>query len=85
VTLQYGPPSAAFVPNYPPEHAKGRGRAWYRGDSHLHTVYSDGKRLPSEVAAGTRAAGLDFMVSTDHNTSSSHGIWGQYAGPDLTS
>ena len=23
------------------------------------------------------------MVSTDHNTNSSHGVWGQYAGPDL--
>jgi hypothetical protein len=83
VTLQYGAPGPAFVPNYPPARAKGRGRAWYRGDSHLHTVYSDGRRLPSEVAAGARAAGLDFMVSTDHNTSSSHGIWGQYAGADL--
>jgi PHP-associated len=83
VTLRYGKPGAPFVPGYPPERAKGRGRAWYRGDSHLHTVYSDGRRLPSEVAAGARVAGLDFIVSTDHNTSSSHGVWGQYAGPDL--
>jgi hypothetical protein len=83
VTLRYGEPGPAFVPNYPPESAKGRGRAWYRGDSHLHTVYSDGKRLPSEVAAGARAAGLDFMISTDHNTSSSHAVWGEYAGADL--
>ena len=27
------------------------GYAWYRGDSHLHTVHSDGRQLPSEVAA----------------------------------
>lgn len=83
VTLTYGAPGAAFVPNYPPTRAKGRGPAWYRGDCHLHTVYSDGKRLPSEVAAGARAAHLDFMVSTDHNTSSSHAVWGEYAGEDL--
>ena len=83
VTLTFGAPGPAFVPNYPPQRAKGRGRAWYRGDGHLHTVYSDGKRLPSEVAAGARAAGLDFMVSTDHNTTSSHAVWGQYSGPDL--
>ncbi|NUR27153.1 MAG: PHP domain-containing protein, partial [Catenulispora sp.] len=83
VTLTYGKAGAAFVPDYPPTRAKGRGRAWYRGDCHLHTVYSDGKRLPAEVAAGARAAGLDFMVSTDHNTSSSHAVWGQYAGLDL--
>jgi len=83
ITLTYGPEGPAFVPAYPPQRAKGRGRAWYRGDCHLHTVYSDGKRLPSEVAAGARAAGLDFMVTTDHNTSSSHGAWGPYAGQDL--
>ncbi|MEU3188883.1 CehA/McbA family metallohydrolase [Streptomyces sp. NPDC006923] len=83
VTLRYGAPGAAFVPDYPPTRAGGRGRAWYRGDAHLHTVHSDGKRLPSEVAAGARAAGLDFMISTDHNTSSSHGVWGEQAGQDL--
>ena len=83
VTLTFGRPGTPFVPNYPPARAKGRGRDWYRGDCHLHTVYSDGKRLPSEVAAGARAAGLDFMVSTDHNTPSSHAVWGEYAGPDL--
>lgn len=83
ITLTFGEPGAPFTPNYPPTQAKGRGRTWYRGDGHLHTVYSDGKRLPSEVAAGARAAGLDFMVTTDHNTNSSHAVWGEYAGPDL--
>ena len=83
VTVRYGDPGAAFVPNYPPLRAAGRGEAWYRGDMHLHTVYSDGKRLPEEVAAGARAAGLDYIVSTDHNTSSSHAVWGPLAGPDL--
>ncbi|WP_442910920.1 CehA/McbA family metallohydrolase [Kitasatospora sp. NBC_01266] len=83
VTLSYGEPGPAFTPRYPADRADGRGRAWYRGDCHLHTVYSDGRRLPAEVAAGARAAGLDFMVSTDHNTPASHGIWGPLAGPDL--
>ena len=64
VTLTYGEPGSGHVNDYPPQRAEGRGRDWYRGDCHLHTVYSDGKRLPSEVAAGARAAGLDFMVST---------------------
>lgn len=83
ITLRFGAPGPESTPSYPPERARGRGRAWYRGDCHLHTVYSDGRRLPEEVAAGARAAGLDFMVSTDHNTSSSHGVWGPLAGPDL--
>ncbi|MGA5818002.1 CehA/McbA family metallohydrolase [Kitasatospora sp. NPDC094028] len=83
VTLRFGEPGPEFTPHYPPERARGRGRAWYRGDCHLHTVHSDGRRLPEEVAAGAREAGLDFIVSTDHNTSSSHAVWGPLAGPDL--
>ena len=55
ITLRYGAAGQAFTPSYPPERARGRGRAWYRGDSHLHTVYSDGKRTPDQVAAAARA------------------------------
>jgi hypothetical protein len=83
VTLEYGPDGAPFTPRHAPTRAAGRGRAWYRGDMHLHTVHSDGARLPGEVAAAARAGRLDFIVSTDHNTSSAAGVWGAYAGPDL--
>ncbi|HZD71694.1 MAG TPA: CehA/McbA family metallohydrolase [Actinomycetes bacterium] len=83
VSLTFGEPGRAFVPSYPPARARGRGRAWYRGDCHLHTVHSDGRRVPAEVAAGARARELDFIVSTEHNTSASHGVWGPLAGDDL--
>ncbi len=83
VTLTYGPAGPAYQPHYPPQKVQGTGQKWYRGDCHLHTVYSDGRRLPSEVAAGARDAGLDFIVTTDHNTSSSHSVWGPLAGDDL--
>jgi hypothetical protein len=83
VTLTYGEPGEVFQPDPPPLSAKGRGRSWYRGDCHLHTVYSDGRRTPAEVAAEARAAGLDFITSTEHNTPSSHGVWGWHAGDDL--
>jgi hypothetical protein len=83
ITLESGPDGPPFVPQHAPLRAAGRGRSWYRGDMHLHTVHSDGRWLPAEVAAGARAAKLDFIVSTDHNTSSAAGVWGQFAGPDL--
>jgi hypothetical protein len=83
VSLTFGPDGTPFRAQYPPQRIAGRPRGWFRGDCHLHTVYSDGKRLPEEVAAGARAAGLDFMVTTDHNTSASHGAWGPLAGDDL--
>jgi hypothetical protein len=83
VTLTFGPDGTAFQPQYPPQQIAGRHRAWYRGDCHLHTVHSDGHRLPEDVAAAARAAGLDFIATTDHNTSSSHGVWGSLARDDL--
>jgi len=83
ITLRHGDPGPPFVPEYAPESVPGRGRAWYRGDMHLHTVHSDGARLPEEVAAGARQAGLDFIISTEHNTSSAHAIWGRHATRDL--
>lgn len=44
---------------------------WYRGDIHLHTVYSDGDSYPHEVAAAAYEAGLDFYGITDHNRAQS--------------
>lgn len=82
-TLGFGPDPAPFRPAYPPQAVPGSGRRWYRGDSHLHTVYSDGRHTPEQVAAGARRAGLNFIMTTDHNTSSSHAVWGPLAGPDL--
>lgn len=83
ITLTYGEQDATPVPAYPPSRAKGRGRAWYRGDCHLHSWYSDGRRTPAEIAALARAAGLDFINTSDHNTHSSHSHWADQAGDDL--
>ncbi|MBQ0986281.1 CehA/McbA family metallohydrolase [Streptomyces sp. F63] len=83
VTLRPGPAGETPQPVYPPPRAKGRGRAWYRGDCHLHTVYSDGRRTPAEVAAAARSAGLDFITTTEHNTHAGHAAWEGLWGDDL--
>ncbi|NEY35894.1 phosphoesterase [Streptomyces sp. PRKS01-65] len=83
VTLEYGEPGRTPRPVYPPERARGRGRAWYRGDCHLHSWHSDGRRTPAEIAALARAAGLDFINSSEHNTHSAHAHWAEAAGDDL--
>lgn len=56
---------------------------WYRGDLHTHTVHSDGNRLIDEMADAAAAAGLDFIVSTDHNTNSANRAWAAAAGSEL--
>ncbi len=40
-----------------------------RGAYHLHSDRSDGRASPAEIAAAARAAGLQFVVLTDHNPS----------------
>ena len=58
---------ASFV-SYPvvpaAEHAPPR---WAKGAFHVHTTRSDGRGTPRDVARAAKAAGLDFVVLTDHN------------------
>jgi predicted metal-dependent phosphoesterase TrpH len=49
----------------------------------VHSVYSDGKLTPEQLATGARAAGLDFIATTEHNTAEAHGAWHAHAGDDL--
>jgi hypothetical protein len=83
VTLHFGRPGRRFRARPAPRSVPGTGRRWYRGDLHLHTVHSDGRRTLRQMAVAARAAGLDFMVSTEHNTSSASLSWGRHASDDL--
>lgn len=83
VEARFGPTAPTPAPAYPAESVPGRGPGWYRGDGHLHSVYSDGRRTPAEIAALARAAGLDWIISTEHNTPAAHPVWGPLAGDDL--
>ena len=83
VGFTLGPVGPAPVPAYPPQRIGTPGTRWVRGDCHLHTVYSDGVRSPGQMAAAARTGGLDFIISTDHNTTSSHRQWATHAGEDL--
>jgi hypothetical protein len=83
VTLTFGAAGRTPRPVYPPERARGRGRAWYRGDCHLHSWYSDGRRTPAEIGVLARAAGLDFVNTSEHNTHAAHAHWADVAGDDL--
>ncbi len=85
ITVHLGPNGPAFEPRTAPETApaRDRGVSWYRGDGHLHTIYSDGRRTPRELVKDAQEAGLDFIVSTEHNSPSAHLQWGHHATDDL--
>jgi hypothetical protein len=70
-----GQPAAKGGPVVSPPSAPLGSPRWYRGDLHLHTVHSDGERDPAELVSAARAAGLDFIVSTEHNTNSANRVW----------
>jgi hypothetical protein len=78
VTMEYGesattpPDSEPIVAPLPPSVS---GARWYRGDLHLHTVHSDGERHLGELASAAHDSGLDFVVSTEHNTSAANRAW----------
>ncbi|MBN2853022.1 MAG: CehA/McbA family metallohydrolase [Clostridia bacterium] len=40
---------------------------WYKGNTHMHTTRSDGKRTPEEAIEIYKNLGYDFLVMSDHN------------------
>jgi len=44
-----------------------QGKRWYKGNTHTHTVNSDGDSTPDEVVRWYREHGYDFLVLSDHN------------------
>jgi predicted metal-dependent phosphoesterase TrpH len=57
---------------------------WFRGDCHVHSAYSPGCELtPEQLAVAARAAGLDFVVATEHNSGEGHGAWAQVDAGEL--
>lgn len=64
--VQGGPPADGF--------------ARVSGVVHVHSSHSDGGGPPSEVAAAAKAAGLDFVVLSDHNNLEAKGYEGYHDG-----
>ena len=46
------------------------GGKWYKGNTHLHSIASDGGKDYPEMAKLYSAAGYDFLCLTDHWVSS---------------
>ena len=48
---------------------------WWRGNTHTHTLWSDGDDFPEAVAEWYKRAGYHFLAITDHNTLASAERW----------
>jgi hypothetical protein len=53
-------------------------QGWYRGDLHMHTYHSDGRRTQEQLLQEAASQHLNFIISTEHNTNSANLSWGKY-------
>ena len=49
--------------------------SWWRGNTHTHTLWSDGDDFPEAVAEWYKRNGYQFLSITDHNTLASAERW----------
>jgi len=84
VTLEHGAPAQPpFVAHHAPVAVSGTGPGWYRGDLHTHSVHSDGRWTPAQLVAQATANGLDFLGTSEHNTSSATRVFGRVVPDDF--
>lgn len=63
-------PAFAINVGYPAQQPMSAPQAkprWYKGNTHTHTINSDGDSTPDEVVRWYREHGYNFLVLTDHN------------------
>lgn len=61
------PASAAAQEKQEKQDESDAGPRWWKGNTHTHTLNSDGDSAPGEVAHWYRDHGYDFLVLSDHN------------------
>jgi hypothetical protein len=53
----------------------GTAETWWRGNTHTHTLWSDGDDFPEAVADWYKRNGYHFLAITDHNTLAADERW----------
>ena len=48
---------------------------WYRGNTHTHSLWSDGNDFPDMIADWYRSHGYHFLALSDHNILSAGDRW----------
>ena len=48
---------------------------WWKGNTHTHTLWSDGDDFPEMAAEWYKRSGYDFVAMTDHNTLTEDERW----------
>jgi hypothetical protein len=48
---------------------------WFKGNTHTHSLWSDGNDFPDMIAAWYKEKGYDFLCLSDHNTLNAGDKW----------
>ncbi|MEW6508055.1 MAG: CehA/McbA family metallohydrolase [Bacteroidota bacterium] len=48
---------------------------WYGGDTHHHSLHSDGRQTPSQIASAMKGVGLTWGILSDHNSTTGKIEW----------
>lgn len=59
----------------PAVHAQDGDKQWYRGNTHTHTLWSDGNDFPEMVVAWYADQGYDFIALSDHDILATKEKW----------
>lgn len=60
--------SSCRTPAASPASTHAEGTAWYKGNLHSHSLWSDGDDYPEMIVDWYREHGYDFLAISDHNT-----------------
>ncbi len=58
-----------------PPQGNGAGQSWFKGNTHTHTLWSDGDGAPELAADFYKTHGYQFLVLSDHNILSKGERW----------
>ena len=75
--------ASATVTTAPGQTAGGEALRWFKGNTHTHTLNSDGDSTPDDVVRAYREQRYHFLVLTDHNVVTPvEGLNAVHAAPD---
>jgi predicted metal-dependent phosphoesterase TrpH len=66
---------AAWVTTHAAETSDKSGLRWYRGNTHTHSLWSDGNDFPDMIADWYLSHGYNFLALSDHNILSEGDRW----------
>jgi hypothetical protein len=58
-----------------PAASTGAEKRWYKGNTHAHTLWSDGDAAPEHIAHGYKSRGYHFLMLSDHDILQDGEMW----------